>query len=147
MPLVTDDYAEMSAAHNNHKRSHTFKRFAIGPFNGVPSRFSTIFLPAVRVSSRRGLTLRSAYLLQFFPQLSQRISVTSPFGALHHVSDSRVLQAPQLLSPFGRSRTTDPSSSESVAADCDSVKSSSSSFLCDARSSRICLFSFKSLEL
>ena len=138
---------KLCAAHNDRKRNHTFRRFALGPFNGVPSRFSTPFLPVDRASSRTGLTLRSAYFLQFAPQLSQRISVASPFGARHHISDSRVLQAPQPFCPLGGSRTTDPSSSESGAADCDVVKSSSSSPLCDARSSRIRLFSSVSFEL
>lgn len=146
VPLVADIYAKLHAMHNNRKRNHTLRRFALGPFNGVPSRFSKPFLPVGRASSRTGLTLRSAYFLQFAPQESQRISVASPFGARHHISDSRVLQAPQLFCPLGGSRTMDPSSSERGAADCDVVKSSSSS-LCEARSSRIRLFSSVSFEL
>lgn len=60
--------------------------------------------------------LRSAYLRQLMPQLSQSTFVASPFGAFHHVSDSRVRQAPQLLLFFVSSVTIDPSSSETSAA-------------------------------
>ena len=47
-------------------------------------------------SSRKGRTFRSAYFLQFVPQLSQRILVARPLGALHHMPDSRVLHAPHV---------------------------------------------------
>lgn len=63
----------------------------------MPSRFSAGFAFDI-VSSRNGRTFRSAYFRQLIPQLSQRTLVAKPLGAFHHISDSRVRQAPQLLS-------------------------------------------------
>ena len=82
-----------------------------GADKGVPSRLSAgLFFDMV--SSRNGRTFKSAYLRQLIPQLSHSTPVASPFGAFHHWSDSRVRQAPQLLSCLVSSATIDPSSSE-----------------------------------
>ena len=89
----------------------TLGRFELGAARGVPSRFSAGFAFDI-VSSRNGRTLRSAYFRQLMPQLSHSTFVAKPLGAFHHVSDSRVRQAPQLLSLRVSSVTMDPSSSE-----------------------------------
>jgi len=73
----------------------TLARLVDGPGKGAPSRFSLVFEVGTD-SSRNGRTLRSAYFLQFVPQVSQRMLVGSPFGAFHQTLESRVRQAPQL---------------------------------------------------
>lgn len=90
--------------------SLTLGRFVEGPARGVPSLFSRI-LAVGTDSSRSGRTLRSAYFRQFVPQVSQRMLVGRPFGAFHHVLDSRVRQAPQ-LGVFEGCAIIDASSSE-----------------------------------
>lgn len=78
------------------KSERTLARFEGGAVNGVPSRFS-VTLCFATVSSLSGRMFRSAYFLQLMPQLSQSMLVARPFGAFHHVSDSLVRQAPQLI--------------------------------------------------
>lgn len=93
----------------------TFARFDDGPDNGVPSRFSLVLdLVDGRDSSRDWRTrLRSAYLRQFVPHASQRMLVDRPFGAFHHMDESRVLQAPQVGVLEAGSATVELSSSGS----------------------------------
>lgn len=76
------------------KETHTLGLFVVWDESGVPSLLSLVF--EMGNSSLTGRTLRSAYFLQFVPQVSQRILVGSPFGAFHQTLDSRLLQAPQL---------------------------------------------------
>ena len=91
----------------------TLARFELGPVNGVPSLFSTAFpLFIGRDSSRRGRTFKSAYFRQVIPHVSHKILAGRPLGAFHHVLDSRVRQAAQiLLVLLMGSLKTDPSSS------------------------------------
>lgn len=102
----------LSSAFGDISSQLAFTRLAEGPAKGVPSLFSTDFpLLDGNDSSRRGLTFKSAYFLQFVPQLSHRIFVGSPLGAFHQVLDSRVRQAPQ-LPDLEDWLTIDPSSSD-----------------------------------
>jgi len=82
-------------ANKTRKKQHTLALLAVLAARGVPSLLSLDFADG-NVSSLTGRTFRSAYFLQFVPQVSQRILVGRPLGAFHHILDSRVLQAPQL---------------------------------------------------
>lgn len=108
------------------KKSITFARLDDGPDNGVPSRFSlALDLAEGSESSRDCRTrLRSAYLRQFVPQVSQRMLVDNPFGAFHQVGESRVLQAPQVGVLEAGSATMELSSSDSPT--CCPLEASSS---------------------
>lgn len=127
---------------NSRKCSLTRGRFAVVWASGVPSRFSALdFGFATEGSSRSGRMLRSAYLRQLMPQLSQRTFVASPFGAFHHVSDSRVRHAPQLF-VLVSSPTTEPSSSDMSA-----TATRSGSVLPEARAALILSFSSPNFAL
>ena len=125
-------------------KDHTLSRFAFGALNGVPSRFSALFFPGWKISSRRGRTFKSAYFLQFVPQVSQRRSVARPLGARHQVSDSRVRQAPQLVFALVGPRMVEPSSSDMCTSTVGSVSSVS---LTTAARSRVRICSSFSMEL
>ena len=118
---------------------------------GVPSRLSPALLAFAPASSRTGRTLRSAYLRQLSPHESHRSAVARPFGAFHHVSDSRVRHAPQLGCPRRpSSTTTEPSSSSGVASRAAAAAAAAlalSPFFPAARSARMRTFSSPSLEL
>jgi hypothetical protein len=125
-------------------KDHTLSRFAFGALNGVPSRFSALFFPGGKISSRIGRTFKSAYFLQFVPQVSQRRLVARPLGARHQLSDSRVRQAPQLVFALVGPRMVEPSSSDMGTSTVSSVSSVS---LTIAARSRVHMCSSFSMEL
>jgi hypothetical protein len=77
---------------------HTFGRLAEPAASGVPSRFSPAFFCP---SSRTGRAVRSWYLYQLSPQLSQRTVPLTPWalGERYHVSEVRVRQSAHALPP------------------------------------------------
>lgn len=123
------------------KSELTLARFEGGAVNGVPSRFS-VTLCFATVSSLSGRMFRSAYFLQLMPQLSQSMLVARPFGAFHHVSDSLVRQAPQLIWDFVNSVMIEPSSSSGSR---DGGLSGTD--FPDRRAALMCSFSVPSLAL
>lgn len=123
---------------------HTLARLTIGPFKGVPSRFSVtatlaFTTPGTDPSRITGL-VKSAYFRQLSPQSSHRMLLDRPLGAFHHCVDSRLLQEAHMTLLRG-CFTMEPSSSEHAVGD------SMADNFPEARSWRSWMFCSPSFEL